>query len=60
MVADTTRFDDGQAPCAETLRARPGRSAGLSRDPVAFSVPRPKAGLFFARVYVWTRTALET
>ncbi len=48
MVADTTRLDDSHAPCAETtLRVRPGRSAGLSSDLVAFLCPAPMAGLFF-------------
>jgi hypothetical protein len=33
MVADTTRLDDGHAPCAETmLRVHAGRSAGLSHN----------------------------
>ena len=51
MVADTTRLDDSHAPCAETtLRVRPGRSAGLSSDLVAFLCPAPMAGLFFAGV----------
>ena len=48
MVADTTRLDDGHAPCADTtLRVHPGRSAGLFRNLVACLCPALTAGLFF-------------
>ena len=52
MVADTTRLDDGHAPCAvTTLRVHPGRrSAGLSRNPVALLCPAAVAGLFLLRI----------
>ena len=51
MVENATRLHDGHPLCMDTaLRVPPGRSAGGSRDLVAFLCPAPMAGLFFARI----------
>ena len=45
MVADTTRLDDGHAPCEETTRrVHPSRSAGLSHNLVDCLCPALMAG----------------